>query len=77
MSALVFLSLLGLHLYFISLVFESLRFIGTFWSMLTTKVRLSTLGDLDIRVLRWNHRLYLLKRREEKRRQFPLENMLL
>jgi hypothetical protein len=51
-SKLVFLSLLDLLLYFISLVLESLGFLGASWSILNTRVRVSSLGDLEIRVLR-------------------------
>jgi hypothetical protein len=39
-------------MYFISLVLELLGFLGASWSILNTRVRVSSLGDLEIGVLR-------------------------
>ena len=50
-SELVFLSLMFLLLYFISFSLESLGFLGASWSILNTRVRVSSRGDIGARVL--------------------------
>ena len=58
------------HLYNISHL-GGARFSWSCRSILNTRVRVPSLGDLEIRVLRWNPKFYL----EKKRRHIALEDM--
>jgi hypothetical protein len=51
-STLVFLSFLDIHLYFISVVLESLGFLAASCSILNTRARIPSFRNMETRVLK-------------------------